>query len=127
MPFSGVFDAPFLQEVDRVSGQDSSHREEGIRRRMESLVFVFAGDVLSYAVMSNSIHQILRNRPAIVAMWTDDEVAIRGLRVFSGRRIEKHLAEPTENDVRMLVANRDNLELFRQRLSDISWFMRAAA
>jgi hypothetical protein len=37
------------------------------------------------------------------------------------------LAEPTENDVRMLAANKEKLTLVRQRLSDISWFMRAVA
>jgi hypothetical protein len=117
----------FLAGVDCVSGQDFSHRKEWIRRRMEALASVFAVDVLSYAVMSNHIHQILRNRPDIVAGWTDNEVAMRWLRVFPGRRIEEHLAEPTENDVRMLVQNKEKLELVRQRLSDISWFMRAVA
>ena len=92
----------FLAGVDQVSGIDYSFRKEWIRRRMEALASVFAVDVLSYAVMSNHMHQILRNRPDVCASWSDEEVAIRWLRVFPGRRLEEHLAEPTENDVKTL-------------------------
>ena len=117
----------FLAGVDQETGQDYSFRKEWIRRRMEALASVFAVDVLSYAVMSNHLHQILRNRPDVVAKWTDQEVAIRWLRVFPGRRLEEHLAEPTENDVETLCRDKEKLATVRERLSDISWFMRALA
>ncbi|HBJ38364.1 MAG TPA: hypothetical protein DDZ51_27150, partial [Planctomycetaceae bacterium] len=115
----------FLAGVDDKTGKDFSFRREWIRRRMEALASVFGIDVLTYAVMSNHLHLILRNRPDVVAAWSDQEVAIRWLRVFPGRRLEEHLAEPTENDVQMLVNQPERLALVRQRLSDISWFMRA--
>jgi REP element-mobilizing transposase RayT len=117
----------FLAGVDRATGKDYSFRKEWIRRRMEALASVFAVDVLSYAVMSNHLHQILRNRPDVCAQWSDEEVAIRWLRVFPGRRLEEHLAEPTENDVKTLVRDKERLAEVRSRLSDISWFMRALA
>ncbi|EGF27647.1 transposase [Rhodopirellula baltica] len=117
----------FLAGVDHATGKDFSFRKEWIRRRMEALASVFAVDVLSYAIMSNHMHQILRNRPDVCAQWSDEEVAIRWLRVFPGRRLEEHLAEPTENDVQMLVRNKERLAEVRSRLSDISWFMRALA
>jgi hypothetical protein len=63
----------------------------------------------------------------VVAQWSDEEVAIRWLRVFPGKRLEEHLAEPTDNDVQMLVNSAARLARARQRLSDISWFMRALA
>ena len=117
----------FLAGVDRFSGRDYSHRKEWIRRRMEALASVFGCDVLSYAIMSNHIHVILRNRPDVVAQWADREVAIRWLRVFPGRRLEEHLAEPTENDIATLCRDTERVEEIRKRLSDISWFMRALA
>ena len=64
----------FLAGVDQLSGKDYSFRREWIRRRMEALASVFAVDVLSYAIMSNHMHQILRNRPDVVASWSDQEV-----------------------------------------------------
>jgi REP element-mobilizing transposase RayT len=115
----------FLAGVDEKSGKDFSFRREWIRRRMEALASVFGIDVLTYAIMSNHLHLILRNRPDVVAAWSEKDVAIRWLRVFPGRRLEEHLAEPTENDVNMLVNQPERLAVIRQRLSDISWFMRA--
>jgi REP element-mobilizing transposase RayT len=117
----------FLAGKDEKTGKDYSFRKECIRRRMELLASVFGIDVLTYAVMSNHIHLILRNRPDVVAQWSDEEVALRWLRVFPGKRLEEHLAEPTDNDVQMLVNNAARLAQARQRLSDISWFMRALA
>jgi hypothetical protein len=81
--------------------------------------------MLAYAILSNHVHLVIRNRPDIVAQWTDEEVAIRWLRVFPGRRLEEHLAEPTENDVKTLAKDRKKIAKIRLRLSNISWFMRA--
>ena len=75
----------FLAGVDQDSGMDYSHRKEWIRRRMEALASVFGIDVLSYAIMSNHLHLILRNRPDVVAAWSDQQVALRWLKVFPGR------------------------------------------
>ncbi|OYP28505.1 hypothetical protein [Rhodopirellula sp. MGV] len=115
----------WLAGFDQVTGIDYSFRKEWIRRRMEALASVFAIDVLSYAIMSNHMHQILRNRPDVCATWTDEEVAIRWLRVYPGKRLEEHLAEPNENDVKTLARNKKLIAIIRERLCDLSWFMRA--
>ena len=116
-----------LVGVDEVSRKDYSYRREWIRRRFEALASVFSIDVLTYAILSNHLHVILRSRPDVVANLTDQEVAIRWLRVFPGRRIEEHLAEPSEIDVKRVVSDSKLLAKIRTRLSDISWFMRALA
>ena len=117
----------WLAGEDPVTGKDFSFRKEWIRRRLEALASVFAVDVLTYAILSNHMHQILRNRPDVVKTWSDEEVAIRWLKVFPGRRIEEQLAEPTEVDVQQLCASKERLKEIRSRLSDISWFMKALA
>lgn len=117
----------FLAGNDEVSKKDYSYRREWIRRRLEALASVFGMDVLSYAVLSNHLHVVIRNRPDVVEKWSDHEVAIRWLRVYPGRRIEEHLAEPTESDVERLVNQTEKLKKIRKRLSDISWFMKALA
>jgi REP element-mobilizing transposase RayT len=115
----------WLAGVDAVSGKDFSFRREWIRRRMEALASVMAIDVLTYAILSNHVHLVLRNRPDVVAAWSDEEVALRWLRVFPGRQLDEQLAEPTENDVRTLAGKAERIAEIRLRLSDISWFMRA--
>jgi REP element-mobilizing transposase RayT len=118
----------FLAGLDELTGKDFSYRREWLRLRLESLASVFGMDVLTYAVMSNHIHTVLRNRPDIVAGWTDREVAVRWLSVFPGQRLEElYLAQPTDVQVQTLVSDADKLAVIRRRLSDISWFMRALA
>jgi hypothetical protein len=117
----------FLAGIDAVSGVDYSYRREWIRRRFEALASVFAIDILSYAILSNHLHVILRNRPDVLANLSDEEVAIRWLRVFPGRRLEEHLAEPSQTDVQRVLADPELLAKIRTRLTDISWFMRALA
>ncbi len=115
----------FLTGVDSDSGIDYSYRREWIRRRLETLASCFGVDVLNYAIMSNHFHLILRNRPDVVQTWTDIEVATRWLRLFPGRRIDERLAEPVEADIQRLAADTARTQQIRQRLSNISWFMRA--
>ena len=115
----------FLAGMDKETGMDFSYRREWIRRRMEALASVFGCDVLTYAIMSNHLHLILRTRPDVVAQWTDEEAALRWLKVFPGRRVDEHLGEPTTSDVQALVADEKRLAEVRGRLSDLSWFMRA--
>jgi hypothetical protein len=115
----------YLACVDEKNGVDYSFRREWIRRRMEALASVFGIDVLTYAIMSNHLHLVLRNRPDVVETWSNEEAAIRWLRVFPGRRLDEQLAEPTESDVKTLAANEKRMAEVRLRLSDISWFMRA--
>jgi hypothetical protein len=115
----------FLAGLDQQSGKDYGHRREWIRRRMEALASVFGIDLLSYSVLSNHLHLLLRNRPDVVAAWSDREVAIRWLRVFPGRHLEEYLGEPTESQVESLTRDTGRLAKIRLRLSDISWFMRA--
>lgn len=115
----------FLAGLDHKTGKDFGYRRDWIRRRIEALASVFGIDVISYAVLSNHLHLILRNRPDVVAAWSDRDVAIRWLRVFPGRRMEEYLGEPTESDVQALVRDKKRLAEIRSRLSNISWFMRS--
>ncbi len=117
----------FLAGVDEKTGVDYSPRKQWIRRRLEALASVFGIDVLNYAILSNHLHLVLRNRPDVVNRWADEELALRWLRVFPGRRMEEHLAEPTKEAVQSLVSQRKRMKEIRKRMSDISWFMRSVA
>lgn len=117
----------YLSGKDSASGKNYEYRREWIRRRMELLASVFGLDVLTYAVMSNHLHVILRTRPDVVQGWDDEEIAQRWLRLFPGKRLEDHLGSPTQQDIQVALGDAKKLASWRKRLSDISWFMRALA
>ncbi len=112
----------FLCGVDAVSGKSFEHRRQWIQDRMRWLAGIFGIDVLAFAVMSNHLHIVLRNRPDVIAGWSDDEVAQRWWRLFPLRReADGSPAEPEDHELQMLVAR---VEVLRARLADVSWFMR---
>ena len=115
----------FLCGVDRVSGRDFEHRREWLRRRLELLAGVFGLDVLGFAVMANHLHVVLRNRPDVVAAWSDDEVGRRWWRVCPLRReADGCPAEPTDADLGLILGDASRTAELRTRMSSISWFMR---
>ena len=75
----------FLCGVDPLSDKSYDHRRSWIRDRLESLAGFFGVEIAAFAVMSNHLHVILRNRPDVVALWSDQEVARRWLTLFPGR------------------------------------------
>jgi REP element-mobilizing transposase RayT len=115
----------FLAGVDPVSGKDFGFRREWIRTRLERLASVFGMDILSYAILSNHIHLIARNRPDVVATWSDKDVALRWLKIFPGQRMDEQLADPITNQVESLARDSVRIAEIRCRLSNPSWFMKA--
>ena len=115
----------FLTGFDPVSGKDFSFRREWIRVRMERIASVFAVDVLSYAILSNHLHIVARNRPEVVKTWSSEQIALRWLRVFPGCHTDEFLGDPTEAQVSALAGNKEKMDSIRRRLSDFSWFMKA--
>jgi REP element-mobilizing transposase RayT len=113
----------FLTGVDPQTGVDYSYRKELIERRLEALSSVFAIDCADFTVLDNHLHLILRNRPDIVAGWTDEEVARRWLRLQRSA-LELH-DEPTPEQIAQFVADRERVAKARKSLSCISDFMGA--
>jgi REP element-mobilizing transposase RayT len=118
----------FLCGLDKNTGTDYEYRREWIRDRLEFLASVFGIDCLTYTVMSNHLHLVLRSRPDVVAQWSDEEVARRWWRVFPQKRDKNgHPTQPTGADLGMIVNHPARLAQIRSRLSDVSWWMRCTA
>jgi REP element-mobilizing transposase RayT len=113
---------------DKFSGESYVHRRDWIKNRLIFLAKFYGIDVLGYAIMGNHLHCILRNRPDIVATWSDEEIARRIWFLFPKRKEEDGTpCEPTEFELNMLMASSKLVEQYRSRLSDISWLMRQLA
>ena len=117
----------WLCGTDPISGISFEHRRTWIQNRLQELAACFGIDCLSFAVMVNHVHVILRNRPDVVAGWSDEEVARRWWQLFPLRKNkDKTAAVPTESELKLFMTPARSKQL-RSRLSDISWWMRALA
>ncbi|MFM7931918.1 MAG: hypothetical protein ACKO9Q_29760, partial [Pirellula sp.] len=67
----------FLLGEDLVTKTRNSHRKDWILDILEFQSSLMAIDLMSFSLMSNHNHQILRSRPDAVKQWTDLEVARR--------------------------------------------------
>ncbi len=115
----------FLCGDDPYSGASFEHRREWIRRRLRWLASIFGIDCLTYTVMHNHFHIVLRSRPDVVATWSDEEVARRWIRLFPKRRQQDGSpCEPLQSEINAITNQRDVVDERRRRLSDISWWMR---
>jgi REP element-mobilizing transposase RayT len=66
----------FLCGTDSYTGRDYSHRKAWVLDRLRQLAGLFGVEVCDYAIMSNHVHIVLRNRSDVARQWSDDEVAI---------------------------------------------------
>jgi hypothetical protein len=115
----------FLFGVDNVSGKNYDHRKQWIDDQLTQQAMHFGIDLLSYAILDNHFHVLLRSRPDVVKQWSDTEVARRWLMLCPKRRdAQRRPLEPTEFEINRIVNNSEKLATLRNRLSDISWWMR---
>ena len=114
-----------LMGDDPYTGQSYDHRKEWLVGRMEELAGIMACEFLGFSVMDNHFHGVVRNRPDLVAGWSDEEVARRWYRLCPLRcDADGNPAEPTEADLGMIVNCAERLAERRMRLSSPSWMMR---
>lgn len=110
---------------DPYSGRNYDHRRGWIEQRLSQLAAQFGIDLLSFAILSNHFHLLLRSRPDIVAGWDDTEVARRWLRLCPLRKApDGTAAEPTVKELNSIRNAPEKLAELRSRLSDIAWWMR---
>jgi len=77
-------------------------------------------------VMGNHLHVIVRQRPDLAKDWSDEEIARRWLRLYPKRVGGDSLGGEAESmHIKALLGNAVQLAAIRQRLGNLSWFMRA--
>jgi REP element-mobilizing transposase RayT len=109
-------------------GDGYEHRRRWMKQRIATLVELMAIDVFAYSILFNHFHMLLAIRPDIVAMWSDDEVADRYIRICpcKWKRRDKGIdpdGPPTDEEIANLISNPKKLATARMRLSNLSWFM----
>ena len=115
----------YLCGVDPCTGRNHDHRREWVQERILQLSSVFAIDVAAFAVLSNHYHIVVRIDDQQAKAWTNQEVASRWTQLFAATdQVQLYLQQPddlTPDELQDVVAQ---LEIYRKRLWDLSWFMR---
>jgi len=114
----------FLCGKDAHTGFDFEHRRQWIVDRIKLLCSLFSVDLCAYAIMSNHYHIVVRINADAITHWPDEEVARRWLQIFTGPLlIHRYLSDVklTNGELKCVA---DLLATWRERLADLSWFMR---
>ena len=115
----------YLCGEDYSTGQNYDHRKQWLVSRIRFLSYVYAIDVCAYAVMSNHYHVVLHVDRDRALAWSKEEVCERWMQLYKGHMlVDRWLKEPKSIDRATQTAVDDIIESWRDRLYDISWFMR---
>jgi len=92
--------------------------------RIKLLCSVFAVDLCAYAIMSNHYHIVVRINAEEIKQWSDEEVAKRWMQIFSGPLLMHQYLTNADLTRAELKCVADMFSSWRERLADLSWFMR---
>lgn len=114
----------FLFGDDSGSGRNYDHRKQWVVDKLSSLAGIYGIDICAYAVMSNHYHVVLKVDAARCAAWSDEEVIARWTQLFGGNvLVNRYLSGKCETEAELDKVGEMTQE-WRERLTDISWFMR---
>ena len=108
----------FLCGEDRLTGRSFEHRRQWVEDRIHELAGIFGVAIWGYALISNHVHVVVETLPETVARWSDDEVAQRWMRLYPRQD------QNAELRAEVLAGNAERISELRERLSNLSWFMR---
>ena len=114
----------YLCGVDKHSGQNYEHRRGWVEERLLFLATVFCIDICAYAVMNNHTHVVLCVDEALADNWDNDEVLRRYHKLHRGTLLTQKFMNGDTLSQGELITFDETVETYRQRLYDISWFMR---
>ncbi|MEP4891648.1 MAG: transposase [Aliiglaciecola sp.] len=116
----------YLCGRDTYSGKSYEHRRQWVEDRILLLTSVFCIDVCAYAVMSNHIHVVLHVNKSKALELSDKDVIASWRKLHKPTQLALQFLQNKQselNEVQLQTLNQ-TIKIYRQRLFDISWFMR---
>ncbi|VAW54463.1 Transposase and inactivated derivatives [hydrothermal vent metagenome] len=114
----------FLCGVDIATGENYDYRRQWLEDKLLELGHIFAIDICSYAIMSNHYHVVLHINKIQAANWSQDEVIAQWLTLFKGNSVTQRYKQGVKLTDAELDLLHKTVDMWRERLADISWFMR---
>ena len=110
----------YLCGEDIETGRSFDHRKIWIVDRIKFLAEVFAIDICAYAVLSDHYHVVLNVAVEREVAWSDTDIIARWKKIFPSDAMA--IGASTSSADEQFRA--EKIALWRERLTDISWFMR---
>ena len=114
----------YLCGVDINTNESYEHRRGWLENALIKQAQIFSIDIAAYAIMSNHYHVVLHINKEVADNWPFDEVIERWHQLYKGNALSQRF----RSGIALSEAEIDKLyeyvELWRERLMDISWFMR---
>lgn len=114
----------FLCGEDELTGKSYEHRRSWVEKRLLFLASVFSIDICSYAVMSNHLHLVLRINPDKAKGWSTRDTLQRWHKLHKGTLFTQQYIKDEAQSAFDLTLVEASADTFRNRLMDISWFMK---
>ncbi len=115
----------YLCGEDEVTKRNYNHRRKWIADRLAILSENFGVEIISFAVMENHHHSMLRTRPDLALTWSPIEVALRWRAIFPKRYKRNGIPIDPDKEAAELATDLARIEILRKRLSSVSWFNKA--
>jgi hypothetical protein len=99
-------------------------RRGWIEDRLQELSRLFAIEVAAFAVLDNVVHVLVRLSSELAEQWSSEEIARRWTKLHPPRSSNRQPLEPIQDWIDQQVADEKGLAVYRQRLTDLAWFMK---
>jgi REP element-mobilizing transposase RayT len=106
-------------------GEGFEHRKQWIEDRLETLSACFAVSVCGFAVMDNHLHVLVRLDADEASTWSSEEVIRRWILAYPPKTAKGEPIEINQAWINRQVADAERVELLRERLANLGWFMKA--
>ncbi|MES9851979.1 MAG: alpha-amylase family glycosyl hydrolase [Candidatus Thiodiazotropha sp. L084R] len=114
----------FLCGEDELTGRSYEHRRDWVVDQLKQLTEVFAIGICAYAVMHNHNHIVVKVDQSSALAWSNDEVISRWTSLYHPSPIVARYLEGIKLSKAEKRVVSEDIEKWRHRLYDISWFMR---
>jgi REP element-mobilizing transposase RayT len=116
----------FLCGVDSATGKDFDHRRQWIVDRMKQLTEIYSIHIAGYAIISNHYHIVLKIDQNSVNELSDEEVLSRWKKLYKlPDYANTYLKDCSKLPTYEKELAEDYIHKIRERLYDISWFMKS--
>ena len=109
----------------RLCGEGFEHRKQWIEDRLERLAGCFAVSVCGFAVMDNHLHVLVRLDAGGARSWSAEEVVRRWFVAYPPKTPIGKEIKITQALIDYHVKDAKRIELLRERLASLGWFMKA--